>query len=91
MLLTDRSDPPVLDTTNVQVEELPICTSPKSWLVSESTMFGGEITVIRSVLVSVSDPPGPLTVKLTVYVPALLYVWDGLDCVLVPPSPKLQE
>ena len=31
---------------------------------------GGGLTVIRFVRVSVSEPPGPVTVRLTEYVPA---------------------
>ncbi len=55
------------------------------------SIVGGEGTVIYAAFVSVSAlPPGPLTVRLTVYVPGAAEVWVGLCAVLVPPSPNFQ-
>jgi hypothetical protein len=37
------------------------------------------------------DPHAFVTVRLTVYVPAAMYVWLGFCNVLVPPSPKFHD
>ena len=51
---------------------------------------GAGETTMRLVFVSVSEPPGPVTVRDTVKVPAAKE-WDGLVTVDVPPSPKFHE
>lgn len=52
---------------------------------------GGGDTLIYPAFVSVSEPCAFVAVRITVYVPALLYVWEGFFCVLVPPSPKFHD
>ena len=51
----------------------------------------GSVTVMYPALVSVSEPPGPVTVRATVYVPELVYSCDGDAELLEPPSPKLHD
>jgi hypothetical protein len=47
------------------------------------------VTVIT--ICALAEPPGPLTVKTTVYVPGVLKVYVGLASALAPPSPNDHE
>ena len=51
--------------------------------------FAGWISINPCAII-LSEPKGPIEIKLTVYVPKFVYVWDGLNEVLVFPSPKSQ-
>ena len=65
--------------------------SPFVGAAPKAATGAGSVTMIRLACVSTSEPPGPVTVKLTVYVPAAVYSCVGFDSVELPLSPKSQE
>jgi len=57
-------------------------------LVTRTALLGSATATARSTLEV--RPPLSVTVSLTVYVPAFVYVCEGVAPAALPPSPKLQ-
>lgn len=69
---------------------LPTCTVAA--LAVKDATGGGTLGLCATICrVTIDEPPGPVTVKITLYVPTLLNVCSGLRSVEVVPSPKFHR